>query len=130
MAFREIRPQRNSSSLNTVNTVRISFPKVKATGKHNLNIYIGMNVAHKLGLKDGDKISFSVDEDNPRIWLIKKAINDVGYKLIDSKKNKDSTNLRLQLTWNEYTPDPQETAVREVKHDMHDGGLRIFAHLN
>lgn len=129
MGFREIRPQRNSSSANRKNTIRVSFPKIKATNKYNMNMYIGINVAHKLDFRDGDKISFNVDEDNPRIWLLKKAQDDVGFKLIDSTKNKDGATLRLQMTWNEYTPDPHETSVREVKHDMHLGGLRVFAHL-
>lgn len=130
MGFREIRPQRNSSSTNTLNTVRVSFPKVKATGKHNMNMYIGINIAKQLDFKDGDKISVSVDEDNPKIWLLKKSTDGVGYKLIDSTKNKESTNLRMQMTWNEYVPTSQEIPVREVKYDMHAGGLRVFAHLN
>lgn len=130
MGFREIRPQRNSSSANTLNTVRVSFPKVSATGKHNMNMYIGMNIAKQLDFKDGDKISFSVDEDNHRIWLLKKSTDGVGYKLIDSTKNKEATNLRMQMTWNEYMPTPKEIPVREVKHDMHAGGLRVFAHLD
>lgn len=129
MGFREIRPQRNSSSVNRKNTIRVSFPKIKATNKYIMNMYIGINIANKFDFKDGDKISFNVDEDNPRIWLLKKAPDDVGFKLIDSTKGKNCMTLRLQMTWNEYIPESHEISVREVKYDMHLGGLRIFAHL-
>lgn len=128
MGFREIRPQRNNSVSNRENTVRVSFSKVSATGKYNLNVYIGGNVAKDYGLKDRDKISFNVDEDNPRIWLLKKATNGVGYTLMDSE-NKSGTVLRLQMGWNEYKPEDREKSVREVKHGMYEGSLRIFGTL-
>lgn len=129
MGFREILPSRSNSSFNTSDAVRVSFPKMISTGKSNMSMYIGINIAKKLDFKDGDKISFSVDEDDPKIWLLKKALNNVGYKLRGSKQNKTLTNLRLQMIWRQYVPEAQETPVRDVKYDMYAGGLRVFAGL-
>ncbi|HAU3911421.1 TPA: hypothetical protein F7082_14930 [Legionella pneumophila] len=127
MALREIRPKRNKSSSNRGSMVRASFSSVKSSGGYNLNLYIGKNVAQSFGFKDGDKISFNIDEDNPRIWVLKKSVDGVGYTLVDGSKNKTGEVLRLQLGWDEYEPDEKERPVREVKHGAGEGGLRIIS---
>lgn len=129
MGFKEVIPQRIRASSNAVNIIRVSFSKMNKTGVYNINIYIGINAAKKIGLKDSDKIKFYIDEDNPRLWLIKKADDEGGYKVIDPKKSKDSVSLRLQMTWKKYIPDEKELSVREVTYDIYDGGIRIFANL-
>lgn len=129
MKFREIMPHRKTDiyAANMLDVVRVSFPKIKSSGKHNMNIYIGINIANKFDFKEGDKISFSVEEDNPRIWLLKKATNNVGYKLIGSKTSKNLTSLRLQMTWKEYIPDAQEIPARKVRYDSYSDALIIFS---
>lgn len=129
MGFKEVIPQRIRASSNAINIIRVSFSKMNKTGTYNINIYIGVNVAKKIGLKDSDKIKFYIDEDNPRLWLIKKADDGGGYKVIDPKKSKDSVNLRLQMTWKKYIPEEKELSVREVTYDIYDGGIRVFANL-
>ncbi|HAT2123407.1 TPA: hypothetical protein JBB10_01485 [Legionella pneumophila subsp. pneumophila] len=129
MGFKEVRPQRISASSNASNLIRVSFSKPLKSKKFNINIYIGIHIAEKIGLKADEKIKFYIDEDNPRLWLIKKANDGVGYKVIDPKKTKDSSSLRLQMGWDKYTPNEDEISVREVENDIYDGGIRIFANL-
>lgn len=130
MGFREVVPQRNTSKANVSSSIRASFPRTGKDKKSNmLNMYIGIDIAKKFGFKDGDKISFNVDESNPRIWLLLKSEDGIGYTLIDSKKGKGSTNLRMQMTWKEFIPDEKERPIKELKYDIHKGGLRIFANI-
>lgn len=131
MGFKEVKPLRNNSSINREKNVRVSFSKIKATGTFNLNIYIGKTVAQEYGFKSGDKIKFYVDEDNPRIWLLKKSTDGIGYSLIDATKDKEGSVLRLQMGWRDkqFVPKDAERALREVEYGVYEGGLRIFGTL-
>ena len=69
MGFKEVKPQRISASSNASNLIRVSFSKQSQSKKFNINIYIGIHIAEKIGLKADDKVKFYIDEDNPRLWF-------------------------------------------------------------
>jgi hypothetical protein len=135
MAWKEIKPTRskNVNSEHVANSVRVSFSKPKGTSKaqtSSLSIYIGINVASKMGIQDGDKINFYIDDENPRKWLIKKSISkDTGYKISSFKKDESkAAYLKLQMTWriNEIVFNEDDYRIRTTRHDFQDGGILIY----
>lgn len=133
MKLRELKPARNVTKVNTKDKVRVAFQelKQKKTKQHvgyAMLMYIGKDIAQKIGLHGGDRIRFYVDAVNPRIWFVKKSDSGVGYKVRDLKRNggKSSDTLRVQLTWKEFVPTEIERSSRSVNYDLYEGGIRVF----
>jgi hypothetical protein len=130
--FREIRPTRNRSRADVSDMVRVSFPQLKSesTGqpKHTMILYLGKKVAEKVGIIASDKIKFYVDLDNPRIWLIKKSQNDVGYKLLDLKRlsGKAADAFRFQMTWKEFQPSEADISLHKVDYEIYQDGIKVI----
>jgi hypothetical protein len=127
MAFIELTPKKTTSDENSKSKVRIRFyPKKK--GRYNLMIRIGRELANKIDIKPGDKISFSYDDENKRSWLIKKT-NNPGYKVSGRPA---APTFTVQLTWNPlilFEPEGNELRMRYVASDIYQGGIKIDARI-
>ena len=131
MTFREVVPSRNRAGSDVKDKIRVSFPYIRKDKEKHGNtmiMYLGKDIAGKVGIHGNDKIKFFVDSSNSRIWLIKKAEDDVGYKVMDIERpsGKKSDTLRIQMTWKEFEPNESEIPVKTVKHELYEGGIRIF----
>ncbi len=131
MGFEKYKPKRSYSTILSKKIVRVAFrtgQKAKDPSKPipiTINIDIGLEVAKQIGLLAGKKIDFYVDQDNSRLWLIKKSENPMyGYTL-----SKSLYSLKLAFTWDKFSPNENDYKFREVKHDLHDGGLRIYGNV-
>lgn len=135
MSFVEHAPSRNSVSdmSDTINCIRISFKKKedkKSNKNISLTIYIGKNLAEKLGINGGDRLAFFYDDEDNRKWLIKKPLQGSGYKLIDANSAKSRVNyLRMQLMFKipDFNLSEDDFIIRTVKHELLDGGILINA---
>ena len=132
MVWLENNKLRRVSSIEHLSSViRISFRPTK--GKNcspNLVIYIGDNVANRIGVKENDRVIFLVDDTNSRKWLVKKIDSDEGYKVSKTKtKNKKPIFLKFQVTFHKSKINLSEKDfnIRVVKHDLDHGGIVIFA---
>lgn len=132
MGFIEIKPSKNRIKGDIIEKIRISFSNLKKTKKNKpkyiLTIYIGKTIADRLGMKVGEKVSFSHEDTNRRIWLITKSNTDSGFTLCkQSEKNNDS--FKIQLTWPNgiFLPTEEDLCIRSVEHDFFNGGVRIYA---
>ncbi len=129
--FREIRPTRNRSRADVSNMVRVSFPQLKGDGKgspkHTMILYLGKKIAEKVGIHADGKIKFFVDSSNPRVWLIIKSQNDVGYKLLNLKRpsGKEADAFRFQMTWKEFQPTEADIPLHEVKYEIYQDGIKV-----
>lgn len=129
MSFIELRPGKNKTIGDVKNKIRISFSDLtktkKKTPKYTLTIYIGKTIADSLGINNGEKVSFSYEDTNKRIWLITKSSTDSGFTL---GKQSDAC-LKIQLTWQNdiFLPKEDDLYIRHVKHDFFKGGIRIYA---
>jgi len=133
MAFIEYNPKKSPSDSTAKSKVRINFSckkKGEKTLGYVLIIRIGRDLADKLDIKSGDKVSFSYDDENKRIWLIKKIDTDNGYK-IGSRPN--ALSFMLQITWDTtklFKPDENEiNKARYVSIDFYQDSLKIDAGL-
>ncbi|MDF3033145.1 MAG: hypothetical protein K0R76_99 [Alphaproteobacteria bacterium] len=130
MAFIELTPRKVASDSNSKSKVRIYFSRRKnkeeKTVGYALMIRIGIDLADKIGIKPGDKVSFSYDDENKRSWLIKKTNNLAGYTL-GGRSNASS--FTLQLTWSLFEPEESELNIRYVVSDIYQGGIKIDARL-
>lgn len=130
--FREIKPTRNRSRKDVSCVVRVSFPQLKGgtaeTSKHTMILYLGKKIAEKVGIAANNKIKFFVDSTNPRVWLIKKSENDVGYKLLDLKRpsGKAADAFRFQMTWKEFRPTEMDISLHEVHSEIYQGGIKVI----
>lgn len=89
-----------------------------------MRLSIGKDIADTLNFKKGQRINFSVDEDNTRVWLLKKSIDDYGFKISQAKS---SNNIMIQISiWKEYIPNQEEMKLRKVDYEFFDGGLMVF----
>lgn len=125
MAFIELPPRKFTADKDTKYIIKICFTK-KNGRKSGIFIRIGSEVANKIGIKAGDRVSFSYDDENNRIWLIKKSEADKGY-LLGGKPNANS--FTIQVTWDFFIPNEVECNTRCVHNDIWGGGIRIFAEL-
>ncbi len=120
----------------TSGKVRVSFPRLKDSGgkssKHTMILYLGKKVAEKIGIHSNDKIKFYIALGEPRIWLLKKSNDDVGYKVLDLKRpsGKASDAYRIQMTWKDFTPDESEIPLRTVPHEIYEGGIKVDLQIN
>lgn len=124
MDFIVTTPKKIKSTVEKIEKIRVSFLKLKNNiPKYSLIIRIGKKIADQVGIKPGDKISFSYNPQNNKIWLLKKSTDNVGFTL--GKQNESS--FTLQLTWNIFKPEDKDlSSIRDVKHDIYDEGIRIY----
>jgi len=126
MALIELKAKRSVTNT-TKEKVRIAFPIIRDKNKnpisHLLIVSIGKNVANEIGAKQGDKVKFFYEEDNLNIWVIKKSLDQYGFKLTGNPK---SNAYKIQLTAKLFIPNNDEILTHDVKHDLHQGGIRIF----
>lgn len=102
--------------------VRILF--ARAQNKYdNLLIFIGKTVADQVGLHQGDKVSFSYDNENNRTFLVKKSVKNLGFKL-----SKHTNNIyKIQLAWDLSTLDDKDYVMKEVSYDIEQNGIKIYS---
>lgn len=128
MAFIEYEPRRTMVSLTSSSDVIINFSVNKK--QRRLIIRIGIDLANKIDIKPGDKVSFSYDDENKRIWLIKKINTINGYK-VGGKLN--ALRVILQIAYDEnilFKPEEKEIShTRHVKSEIYEGGIKIDATL-
>ena len=126
--FIEIKPTKTRGNIQHLSEcIRVSFTKPKARnetkdGIYTLTIYIGKNIANALNIKDGERVSIFHAKENPRIWLIKKAVSKKGYKLIGikDKESGEFSAFKFQLTWKIFTPQENEMGMREVEFELNN----------
>ena len=131
--FIELRPfrQRDSTSCVSRQQIKVSFPIVQHRHDplrcvHAMVMYIGIDLCQPLNLQAGDKIKFFIEENNPRIWQIKRAWNDQGYTLCNPKGiNQPSHNVKFQMLWKFFKPPLSEMPTQVVFHEFYDGGICI-----
>jgi hypothetical protein len=132
MSFIEIKPGKNKIRGDIIDKIRISFSNLKKTKKNSskyiLTIYIGKTIADSLGINVGEKVVFSYEDTNKRIWLITKSNTDSGFTLC-KQSEKNDVSFKIQLTWPNgiFTPKDDDLYIRNVKHDFFKGGVRIYA---
>lgn len=99
--------------------------RLKDGGYYRVRIYIGKDLADKVGINDGDIVSFSYDEENKNIWLIKKGKK--GYKIRQPGASKSAKCLLMSPTLHEefFTPEEGGLIPYEVHHEICDGGIKI-----
>ena len=130
--FKELTPIKTMTTEDTSNIVRVSFNTRRNSRKEVIGnaalIYLGKGIAQKIGINEGDRVKLSVDTINPRVWLLQKATNDIGYKVLDVKRpgTQQVKSYRIQLTWREFVPTQDERTTREAKFDHYAGGIRIY----
>ncbi len=123
MDFTTVKPKKVKTNTNTIKKIRIAFRKLKKSiYKHSLTLYIGKEIADQIGIKPGDKITFSYNPENNKIWLLKKSIDGSGFTL----GKQHECIFILQLTWDLFEPEDENLLIREVKHDIYENGIRIF----
>jgi hypothetical protein len=105
-------------------TVKISFCKTRY--KPTVIIRIPKDLCDKVGMLNGDRVHFSYDEDDKRIWLIKKTKELMSYK-ISVNKSSGKRFLGIQLTWDNtlFEPDESEYKIHYVNANIEQGGIRI-----
>jgi hypothetical protein len=100
--------------------IKISFTPYR---KKNLQIRIsvGGKIFDKLSIKDGDKICFFFEEENKNIFLLKKSLDNIGYKV-----RSHGHCFTILMTWDLF-PIPEECySSREFDYDFYEGGVRIY----
>lgn len=137
--FRQIHPGKKESDYSALDKIKLVFVDIKKTkeGRSTVvgtafRLQIGMNVARTVGLNAGDKVNFYVDDEEPRIWFIRKSDTDTGYTLFSNKQKitenqikKEPRMLVLAITWKEYTPESYQRSIYECDFEHHQGGLLI-----
>lgn len=112
------------------NIVSVRFFLTKRRRTYFTYINMGKDICEKIGLKGGDRLSFFYGTDNPRIWLIKKAIetDKKSYKTHIQKWGEKTTGRSLRF-WISLPYEPQEfeKEIHHVRYDFYEGGLRIFS---
>jgi len=126
MVFEIYKPEKTRMrSIESKKSIRVAFrcgQKTKKTTPWNIHIYVGIEIAQKMGLKEGEKISFYVDRDNPRLWLMKKPTTQTSGYTLSGVPNA----LRTAFKWEKFIPQESEREFKSCKFDIHDGGIRIY----
>lgn len=105
---------------------QLQYPKNPLKTVYGMVMYIGFDICHPLHLQAGDKIRFFIEKQNPRIWQIKKALDDQGYTLLNSHRNKaNSRYLKCQITWQFFDPLPSERQLHPVSHEFFEDCVLI-----
>lgn len=128
MAFIEVIPKRVQQNSYSSSKIRIKFysrnGKINKDIYYRLYIFLGRDIAKKIGIKPRDKISLSYDDKNPRTWLLKKSNGVNGYTLGGKP---DACYFKINLAWSLFKPEESEEDMHYVKNDIYNGGIRIFA---
>lgn len=120
--FIEITPKQNRNNLNSRDILKISFLKPKKNRSYLMIMWMGKNIAEKIGIKGNDILKFYIHKDNQKIWFLKKSEdNKEGYKIRDISKN----TLRLDMLWEIFIPNEHENK-KLVKHEFFDDGIKVF----
>jgi hypothetical protein len=106
--------------------IRVAF-YYKKYGR--LILKIGKNIAAKVGITHKDKISFSYQEDNHKIWLIKKSPLNSGFKPFVGNPEKCSF-YTFQIAWHLFIPNEKEIKTKEVEYKIVGNEIYIFADRN
>jgi hypothetical protein len=125
MAFVELVPKKIVCSYEFL--VKITFIRHKDIKGCKLTLRIRKVLADKIGIKKGDRVSFSYDEDDKRTWLIKKTDSFVSYTMGGDAKGNI---LTLQIAGDliklfELTED--EFEAHYVRGDIYQESIRINA---
>lgn len=123
MSFKEIAPQVIRSNVYIGDKVKVGFPIIQ--GKQTLIIYLGSDVAKRLGLVDKDRLSLFVDEDNPFIMLLKKSVNGWTVSDVSASKTRTTSLYRMQVSWRQEVPETCKEGMKFVTWDFFEGGLRL-----
>lgn|GEM_PF-4726535 len=127
MAFVKIYPSKNRpSTTRAKQVVRAIFAKIKRkTVKegYNLIVYIGKEVADKIGAVAGDKIAISYDEQNNRRLLLEKS--NTGYTLTKIS-GKEAAVYKVMLQWGIFTPKEEDFSLKELKIEFTDKGVIVL----
>jgi len=133
MSFVEVKKQREYMRANTANIVRVSFHQHgnKKTGQikgYNMHLYLGKDIAKRVGIEKGDRIKFYTEESNPKIWFIRKAADHRGYSVVDSQQaNGTWTNaFRIVMKWNAFEPTAEEQSLHKISYTEYKDGILIF----
>jgi hypothetical protein len=126
MNFIKLKNKKGVRSHVSPDQVRFTFKKIKRKERnywwYMLIIYLGKNKAEEVGIKAGDKVGFFYEEENPRVWLLKKSTDDSGHK-VGKKSNQNSPYFIIQIVWNLSIPNKEELLIREVKTKPYQGGI-------
>lgn len=117
MSFIEIK--RSYKNDRKLKSTRCCFFK-KPHNKYSLYLAISCDLLEELNFDIKKKVTFLVDENNPKIWLLKQ----------NTESNRTLTKVRssavVSITWNLFKIPENATKTKELKHDFYDGGLRIY----
>jgi hypothetical protein len=133
--FVELKPTRQRLSLPGLHLARqqikVSFQRLRYDENtlktaYAMVMYIGMGLCQPLQLQARDKIKFFLEENDDRIWQIKKAWDDQGYTLFNPHQNKAvSRYLKFQMVWRFFDPTPSYLRLQRVSHELCEEGLLI-----
>jgi len=133
--FVELKPTRQKLTVSDLHLARqqikvgfqpLRYPKNPLKTVYGMVMYVGMDICQQLQLQAGDKIKFFIEKQNPRIWQIKKAWDDLGYTLFNPNRNiRSSCYLKCQITWEFFEPLPSEKPLHKVSHEFCEEGLLI-----
>lgn len=110
------------NQLSKSKVIRATFRHRKNINSYMLNFSIGEEVYKKANLTAGDKIRMFVDDENPRLWCLKKSDLNFGYTL---GHRKGSRGLSFTIGWPYYVPEETERNVRNIPYTITDHGLEL-----
>ncbi len=116
-----IHPKRNRpSSVLSREIVRVAFSKINNRHSHSIVIYLGKNLAKKIGLSAGYKVSVGYHKKNKRNIFLKKS--DYGFTLLELN-GKSAPAFRIMFDWTIFTPKDDDFKLKEVRHEEIGGGI-------
>ena len=128
MAFSKLNSKSNYLTINRLadkNKLKFMFSRNQYKKiRFFITISIGGHLANRASIKEGDRLSFSYDENNNRIWFLKKTNNLKGYKV-----RRSWNFLMIQFEWKLFEPDQREWDTHYVEAEIYEGGIKINASL-
>lgn len=125
MNFTKLYPKTMRTSVYLGDKIRLQFPKIQ--GRTTAVLYMGKDLAKRIGIGHGDRLGIFISDSNPLIWLLKR--DEIGWTIVDLHKGKSKTHsmMRIQLVWNGEVPYGMEDGkLKFLDHDFYEGGIRIF----
>src|SRR5258708_4138799 len=119
MAFRKVIPRSRSSC----GDVKVSFSGGKTI---YANIYISINFLKKMGWDSNCRVFVYFDDENPRIWMIEKALDSEKntFKLSMIKNGKDDLS-KLQFKFSECKITIEDRKLKVVNYEVKDEKIII-----
>lgn len=126
MSFIEILPSRNRSSVFMGDKVKASIIQ-KSSKQVILRLSIGYKWLKQLGISpEKDTIIFMIDDAEPLLWGVKKAVDSQGWKLVTQSNKRDPAYYYIQITWKHPIPEVLNSGPRFIPHvDIYEGYLRL-----